>query len=76
MKQCHKCLTVWGSEQTECPICLTELQANEYSSEDADDGVFTDPYTDADIIDDLAYECYTLRQDNINLIEQINGRTQ
>ena len=57
-----------------CSICLTELQDNEYSSEDADDGVFADPYTDADIIDDLAHECYTLRQDNIGLIDQINGR--
>ena len=76
MRQCHKCLTVWGSEQMICPICLIELQDNEYSSEDADDGIFADPYTDADIIDDLAYECYTLRQDNIRLIHQMNGRTK
>lgn len=73
MKQCHKCLTVWGTEQMICPICLTELQADEYSSEDADDGVFADPYTDADIIDDLAHECYTLRYKYLSLAWSINN---
>ena len=86
MKQCHICLTVWGSEQMICPICLTvwgseqmicpicltELQDNEYSSEDADDGVFADPYTDADIIDDLAHDLYVRETKYLSLARAID----
>lgn len=77
MRECPKCMSWWDGDT--CPVCEVSLM-REYSSEDADDGVFADPYTDADILDDLAYECYTLRQDNVAflednhaLMEQING---
>ena len=71
MRECPKCRTYWDGDT--CPICEVPLMS-EYSKNDGSDGVFADPYTDADIIDDLAHECYTLRQDNIRLIHQTNWR--
>lgn len=70
MRECPKCMSWWDGDY--CPICEVPLMS-EYSNNDGSDDVFADPYTDADIIDDLAHECYMLRQDNIALIDQING---
>ena len=47
-----------------------EILKDEYT------GLLHDHEIMKDIIDDLAHECYTLRQDNIRLIHQMNGRTK
>ena len=42
MKQCPQCQTWQNNETTACPECGAVLENNEYSSEDADDGYFTE----------------------------------
>ena len=75
IRECPKCFTHWDGDI--CPVCEVPL-LSEVSSEDGDDGIFSEPEPEVDtmldIIDDLASECYTLRQDNIELISQINRR--
>ncbi len=41
--QCTKCGTCWDYSKTKkCEWCQAELPNTEYSSEDADDGIFED----------------------------------
>ena len=45
MKRCPTCRTWHPNDYRFCPDCRTELERNEMSSEDADDGVFTESKT-------------------------------
>lgn len=42
MKLCPNCKTFQPNEYRFCPECGNELESNEVSSEDGDDGIFQD----------------------------------
>lgn len=42
MKQCRFCHKWWNNEMLICPACDAMLINNEASSEDADEGIFTE----------------------------------
>lgn len=45
MKQCVRCNVWYPNAEDTCDICGDNLEAQEYSSEDADDGLFIDRAT-------------------------------
>lgn len=42
MRRCPACLTWYPNDYRHCPDCGTKLELNEVSSEDGDDGIFTE----------------------------------
>ena len=46
MRRCPECLKWYNNDQARCPVCSIELEKNEYSSEDADDGIFSSGHYD------------------------------